>query len=274
VPRTLVCLAGAALLSGTLMLSHAAARLGGDRDTFAMESKDRVLFLAIQADYPTLGVEEVARILREDFTCSLVGDSVRSQSNPQRRVWAVRTSDTEATLKELKRGTRKKGLVVERMVASVLAPGRDPANNATARVIESLDERIWAGWVGPGGATLWIFHESRLTLKALEKALDGAKLPSSWHHEAFDLSSAAQPAADLSLLAKAAPERLDLLCATPGEGLLALDIYLRNLDTLAIVQQDDQSRLCPDFRGRLIEAVAPGTTGWRVTFAHDGYPFL
>jgi hypothetical protein len=33
-------------------------------------------------------------------------------------------------------------------------------------------------------------------------------------------------------------------------------------------------RLCPDIRSRLIEPAAPGSTGWKLTFLAEGYPFL
>lgn len=261
--RTLSSLVGAlALLGGA-----------GEPETLPLETADRLVFLGVQADYSTLGMEEVTRILTEDLGLKPVGESLRSASNVERRVWAVRCKDPDLTVKDLKRNAKKSGLLVERLLLSVAEGGREGFGSASARVLEGQDERIWSGWLGPKGAQLWIFHESKLTTKLLEKFMAGAKLTAAWHHQAFALSSAAQPAADLAALEAVAALKLDLMSATKTESGLALDVYLRSLDSLIILEQPGRVRFCPDIRGKLIDPTLPESSGWNLTFSNDGYPF-
>lgn len=262
--RTLSSLAGAAvLLFGS-----------GDRETLPLEPKDRLLFLGVQCDYATLGIEEVTRILSEDLGLKPVGESLRSASNVERRVWALRCADPEGTCKELKRTAKKSGLTVERLLVSVAGSGREGFGSSAARVVEGLDERIWSGWIGPKGGQMWIFHEAKLTAKLLEKSMNGAKLDASWHHQAFALSSLSTPAADLAALEAAAAGKLDLMSVTKAEAALELDVYLRSLDVLVVLEQEGRTRFVPDFHGKLIEPTLPGSTGWNLTFSNEGYPFL
>jgi len=239
-----------------------------------LEVGDRLVFLGVQADYSTLGMDEISRLLTEELGLKPVGESLRSTSNVERRVWAVRCQDPEATCKDLKRTAKKSGLIVERLLLSVVESGREGFSNPTARVLEGLDERIWAGWIGPKGEKLWIFHESKLTTKLLEKAMNGAKLGTSWHHAAYDLSSVAQPAPDFAALEAVAASKLDLMSVTKIDSALALDVYLRSLDSLIILEQQGRVRFCPDFRGKLIDTTLPGSSGWNLTFSNEGYPFL
>lgn len=251
-----------------------AASQSGDRATVPLEVVDRLAFVGVQADYATIGVEEVGRILTEECGLKLVGESLRSQSNVERRVFAVRAKDPDAALKDLKRTAKKRELVAERLLLSVVEGGKDGLNAAAARTAEGLDERIWSGWLGPRGERLWIFHEAKLTTKALEKAAAGAKLQVSWHSQAFELGTAQQPLPDLAALAAAAPQRLDLLHAVAGEKTLALHVYLRALDSLCVLEHEGRLHFCPDIRGKLIEPTLPGTAGWNLTFTSAGYPFL
>ncbi len=271
--RTLASLAATALFGGGSLLCALAGT--GERQTFPLDpTTDQLLFVGIQADYDALGMEEATRLLREDLELRIAGESLRSLSNVQRRVWAVRSKDPDATLKDLKRSAKKKDLVIERLFASVVTAGRDPLNNSVARAMEGVDERVWAAWLGIRGEEVWLFHESKLTTKTLEKALGAAKLPNSWQHQAFDLSSAAEVPPDFALLESAAADKLDLLHATRGAAVLSLDVYLRGMDGLRVVQQESQTRFCPDFYGKLVGAAAPGTEGWKLTFQPDGFPFL
>lgn len=246
----------------------------GDRETLPLESAERLVFLGVQCDYSTLGIDEVQRLLSEELGLKPVGESLRSSTNVERRIWAIRCEDPESTFKELKRTAKKSGLSVERMLLSVVEAGKDGFNGTTARVLEGLDERIWSGWPGPKGDRMWIFHEAKLTTKLMEKAMTGAKLGATWHHQAFDLTSIAQPAPDLGALETAAAAKLDLMSVTKVEAALALDVYLRGLDSLLILEQQGRLRFCPDFRGKLIDTTLPGSGGWHLTFSNDGYPFL
>lgn len=245
----------------------------GDRETLPLEAKDRLVFLGVQCDYATLGIEEVTRILSEDLGLKPVGESLRSAGNVERRVWAVRCADPEGTCKELKRNAKKSGLVIERLLLSVSESGREAFGSSTARVVEGLDERIWSGWLGPKGEKLWIFHEAKLTAKLLEKSMKEAKLGASWHHQAFQLSSLSKPAPDLALLESAAAGKLDLMSVTKADAALELDVYLRSLDSMLVLEQEGRTRFCPDFHGKLIEPTLPGSTGWHLTFSNEGYPF-
>lgn len=239
-----------------------------------LETGDRLVFLGVQCDYATLGMEEVTRLLTEELALKPVGESLRSSSNVERRVWAVRCKDPDSTCKELKRSAKKCGLLIERLVLSVTESGHDGFSASTARVLEGLDERIWSGWLGAKGAQLWIFHEAKLTTKLLEKSMTSAKLGASWHHETFELSSTALPAPDLAALEAVAASKLDLMSATKTDSVLALTVYLRGLDSFIILEQQGRMRLCPDFRGKLIDPTFPESSGWSLTFSNDGYPFL
>lgn len=271
--RTLASLAAAALLGGGTLLHSLSGPAG--RETIALEPvKERLIFVGIQADYDALAVEEAARVLKEEFGLLVAGDSLRSMSDVQRRVWAFRAEDPDAALKALKRNAKKKDLVVERLHASVVSADRDPFSNSFARAAEAVDKRVWAAWVGVRGQDLWLFHEPKLTPKALEKALGAAKLPSRWQHHAFDLSCAAETLPDLAALELAAAEKLDLVHAVRGETGLTLDLYLRGLESLAVFPQASALRYCPDIRTQLVDAAAPGSAGWKLTYQADAYPFL
>jgi hypothetical protein len=256
-------------LVGALVLVFGA----GDRETLPLEVGDRLVFLGVQCDYSTLGIEEVQRLLSEDLGLKPVGESLRSASNVERRVWALRCKDPDGTFKEIKRTAKKSGLTVERLLLSVVENGREPFNGSTARVVEGLDERIWSGWLGPKGEKMWIFHEAKLTTKLMEKSMNGVKLGATWYHQAFDLTSTAEPAPDLSALETAAAAKLDLLSVTKAEAALALDVYLRSLDSLLILEQQGRTRFCPDIRSKLIDATLPESSGWQLTFSNEGYPF-
>lgn len=270
--RTLASLAATALLGGTAFSSL--AWFGGERLTFALEpTTAQVFFVGIQADYDALTLDEATRVLREELSLEIVGESQRAFGNVQRRVWAFRASDPGAAVKELKKAAKKKGFVVERLEASVVIAGRDPISSSAARAAEALDERVWTAWLGPRGGEMWLFHESKLTPKALEKALQAAKLPASWQHSTYELTCTAPSAPDLAALEKVAAEKLDLVSARAADGVLTLDVYLRGMDVLAPVQQDKVMRFCPDVRTRLVDASAPASTGWTLTFADAPTPF-
>lgn len=274
--RTLASLAATALLGGSAFTSFAWSHgwLSGERLTFPLEATAaRVFFVGIQADYDALTLEEATRVLREDLSLEVIGESQRSMSNVQRRVWAFRAADPDATMKELKKSAKKKGFAVERLHASVVLAGRDPISGSVARASEAVDERVWASWLGPRGGEMWLFHETKLTHKALEKALAAAKLPSSWQHLTYDLACTAPSAPDLATLESVAAEKMDLVSARAADGVLTLDVYLRGVDSLAPVQLDKVSRLCPDIRTRLVDASVPNATGWTLTFAEAPTPF-
>ncbi len=272
--RTLAHFFGGTALATVLTFASLHAR-AGERSTLPLQPGDRLIYVGIEADYSVVGLEEISRRLTEDLQLKLVGNPLRSLANAQKRIWALRTADPEATFKALEKGAKKAEFVsVQRLQATVLDSGATPFQVATARLIEGSLDRVWSAWVGPRGETMWLFHESRLTRKVLEKGLEKQEVRASFHHQAFDLACSGTKGPDFAALEASAAQKLDLLSSKRLEHGLSLDLYLRSVDSLLVIEHEGRMHVCPDFLGSLISADAPDTDGWSVTFQSEGYPFL
>lgn len=267
--RTLSRLTCGAITAAILSAAGAHAQL-----TVPLVSESRLFYVGIEADYPTLGVDDVQRILAEDLQMTPVGASLRSLANAQRRIWAFRAEDPDAATKALARSGKKAGFsAVERLQATVIESGVDPFTSTTARLIESDFENLWASWIGPRGETMWLFHESRLTRRALEKGLEKREVRPTFHHRPFTLSFEGERQPDFAALETIAIQKLDLLRATRLEKGLELEMYLRAVDSLVVIEQGGSLHVCPDFARRLLQGKSEAE-GWSVTFYSGGFPFL
>lgn len=268
--RTLAIMLGGALLAASVLSPRALAQ-----STMPLQSDDRLIYVGIEADYATLGVEEVARRLTEDLELETVGTSLRSLANVQRRIFALRTADADATFKAVQRGAKKSEFTaVERLQATVLDSGVDPFNGTVARLVEVDLEKVWSSWVGPRGETMWLFHDARLTRRVLEKGLEKHEIRPSFHHRPFELRFNGETDPDYSALETIALEKLDLLRATRLEKGLALDVYLRGVDSLLLIEHGGLTYACPDFVGPLLKAGKHDSKEWSVSFHSGGFPFL
>lgn len=268
--RTLACITGGIAFAACLLSSHVLAQ-----STMPFVSKDRLIYVGIEADYSGIGLEEVTRILTEDLGVTPIGSSLRSLANVQRRIFALRTPDPDATMKSLSRGAKKAGLVgVERLQATVLDSGVDPFTGTIARLVENNLDKIWASWIGPRGETLWLFHESRLTRRTLEKGLEKYEVRPNFHHRPFELSFTGEKEPDYAALETLAVQKLDLLRASRLEKGLSLDVYLRGFDSLLLIEHGGSLHVCPDFAGILLSDAKDEVAAWSVTFYGTGFPFL
>jgi hypothetical protein len=270
VRRTLDRFVGGCALAAILLAPSALAQ-----SAMPLQSQERLIFVGIEADYAGLGVEEVTRRLQEDLEVKTVGTSLRSLANAQRRIFAVRSADPEATLKALTRGAKKaEWTAVERLQATVLDSGVDPFSSTTARLVEGNLDKVWSSWIGPRGETMWLFHESRLARRVLEKGLEKYEVRPNFHHRPFELSFTGEKEPDYAALETLAVEKLDLLRASRLEKGLALDVYLRGVDSLLLIEHGGLLHVCPDFVGPLIGTAKEAQAAWTVTFYSTGFPFL
>ena len=178
-------------------------------------------------------------------------------------------------MKALARGAKKAGLTaVERLQATVLDSGVDPFNGTTARLVEANLDKLWASWIGPRGETMWLFHESRLTRRILEKGLEKYEVRANFHHRPFELSFTGEKEPDYAALETLAVQKLDLLRASRVEKGLSLDVYLRSVDSLLLIEHGGSLHVCPDFAGALLSEEKDAVAAWSVTFYSTGFPFL
>ena len=78
---------------------------------------------------------------------------------------------------------------------------------------------------------------------------------------------------DLAQLAATASEKLDLARASQAEGYLTLDVYLRDLDSMILMQRGRHTFACLDVYKPFIKPLK-SETKWIVTFDNSGYPFV
>lgn len=268
--RTLVGFVGGLALAAGLFSPELRAQ-----SAMPLQSQERLIYVGIEADFAGLGLEEVVRRLNEDLEVKTVGTSLRSLANAQRRIFALRSGDPEATVKTLTRGAKNAGLTkVERLQATVLDSGVDPFSGTTARLVENNLDKVWSCWIGQRGETMWLFHESRLPRRVLEKGLEKYDVRPNFHHRPFELSFTGEKEPDYAALETLAVEKLDLLRASRLEKGLALDVYLRGVDSLLLIEHGGLVHVCPDFVGPLIGTAKEAQAAWTVTFYSTGFPFL
>lgn len=268
--RTLTSFAGGIVVAAGVLTSSV---LG--QSTMPLQSQDRLIYVGVEADYAAIGLEEVTRRLSEDLEIKLLGTSLRSLSNAQRRIFAVRSTDPEATMKALARGAKKADLTaIERLQATVLDSGVDPFSGTTARLVESNLDKVWASWIGPRGETMWLFHEKNLTRRILEKGLEKFEVRPNFHHRPFQLSFTGEKEPDYAALETMAVQKLDLLRASRVEKGLSLDVYLRSVESLLLIEHGGSLHVCPDFAGALLSGDKDAAASWSVTFYSTGFPFL
>jgi len=263
------------LIGGSLLAAAFCAPLALAQSQMPLQSKERLIYVGIEADFAGLGQDEITRRLSEDLELKLIGNSLRSLANAQRRIFALRTADPEVSFKALQRGAKKAEFTaVERLQTSVLDSGVDPFSGTTARLVESNLDKVWASWVGPRGETMWLFHESRLTRRTLEKGLEKYEVRPSFHHRPFELLYGGATDPDYSALETVAIEKLDLLRAVRLEKGLSLDVYLHDVDSLLLIEHGGLTYACPDFVGPLLTAGKQNAQEWSVSFHSGGFPFL
>jgi len=269
---------GTVVLFGAL---QAATDLAG-RNTLRLDSDASVVFLGITGDYHAMSSEAMATMLTEAHELTLVGDSLRADTNDEHRVWAVRldkeTGTSSKVAKQLDRALKKIDFRVEELRATVLAPGSGESGRDVRSALRSLErgeEKVHAVWMDRRANTVWVFHESKLKSRRIADMLRDTEVDFDFHHQEFDLlpGGEAKASADLDKLNGCAIEKLDLVRATRRDDALVLDLFLRDVSSFQLLKEGPRVYLCPTLGSTLL-AEGPVGVEWSVTLTNDGFPFV
>jgi len=269
-----------------LAATDAAQSSAAGRDSFAFEPEGSMFFLGIEGDYRGFGLDEL-RSLLEDQGLELVGDPLRGAVSAERRVWAVRVTDEDPKklVRKLKKPLKKAGFQVERLRGSVFAPlGRDwnRVLPGASRALAGKDDKVWATWA-PRGRTaascFWVFHETSLSRKKLERELKDAGLSITTFHQEFVLTPPPGVGDAVELMTTLEPiaaEQLDLLSLSLREGSLVLDVYLQDVDEMLIVPRGSKLCACPPEISALVAQTQAGSEEepWKLAIPTEFVPFV
>jgi len=270
--RTLILVCGTLLLFGALQASPDFLR---DRGTLSLSAAESVVFLGISGDYKEVSADDLAIRLAGDEDLEIVGDSIRAMADRSRRVWAVRTSEPKKVAKQLKKPLKKLGFKVTPLQLSVVQPLKNDAKamRSASRVIED-DKKVWAVWADRRSPGVWVFHESKLSGKKIEGMFRKTDAKVAFYHQEFEFST--NEGADLPGLTTAAEENLDALKVTIREDRLVLDLFLRDIDSMLLLENEKATKkyLCPDIVHPFLGTSAAASLDWAVTLENDGFPFV
>lgn len=270
--RTLINVCGALLLFGTL---QATPDFLGDRGTLSLEAAERVVFLGITGDFKEMPAEHVVTYLSEEKDLEFVGDSIRAMGDPTRRVFAVRTEDSKKLLKAVKAPLKKKGFKAYHLNATAVTPLKQDAKAMrTAQRTVEADKKVWTMWGTRRAPSIWVFHESKLSGKKVEGLFRKTDAKVAFYHQEFAFSTT--EGADYAALTAAAQEKLDALKVAVREEKLVLDLYMRDLDSMLILENANgtKSFLCPDIVKPFLDTSAAASLAWDVTLENEGFPFV
>lgn len=240
---------------------------------------EQVVFLGIEGDYRAMEPDKMAELLTTAHELELIGTSLRSETEGDRRVWAVKTNSSAIKLaKTLKRSLDKIEFEVYPVHVTVLSPLasvdlRDV--RSAVRLSERAEEKITAIHFDSGTRQMWVFHDPKLKSKKVEKVFRDLEMLIDFHHQEFDLVAGgeAKASANLDALNGCAGEKLDLVRSTRREDALVLDVYLRDMESFQVLELNKRDYFCPAFAATLL-ADAPAGVEWSVTLSNDGFPFV
>ena len=266
-----------------LLAGGVAVASGDDTDTLPLQGGKTVFFLGISGDFTEGKDQEMQAALSGALGLDILGNPVRSLTSRDRLVWAVRIEegdDPAKIIRKLIRPLKKNGYKPTRVHATVLTPtGRalSASLRTAARKIERDNPKVWGTFLSSKNRVLWVFHDPKLKGKKVLEGIREAKVKVSFHHQELELQhsvshggaseSAATEAASL------AKNELDLVGSQIRDGLLILDVYLRDLDHLLVLAKGRKIILCPDVTLGLFAEGEAENAAWMVTLDAKGYPF-
>lgn len=270
--RTLLLVCGTVLLFGALKASPDILR---DRGTLSLSAAESVIFLGITGDYKEVSEEDLAIRLAGDEDVVFVGESIRAMGDRSRRVWAIRTEEPKKVAKKLNKPLKKLGFKATQLQLSVVQPLQNDskAMRTASRTIEE-DKKVWAVWADRRAPGVWVFHESKLDGKKIEGMFRKTDARVAFYHQEFEFST--NEGADLPALTTAAEENLDSLKVLVREERLVLDLFLRDIDSMLLLENEKGTKqfLCPDIVNPFLGTSAAASLDWAVTLENDGFPFV
>lgn len=270
--RTLLNVCGALLLFGTL---QATPDFLGDRGTLSLSAAESVVFVGITGDYKAMPADHLTIYLSEEKDLEFVGESIRAMGDPTRRVFAVRTDDAKKLLKTMKAPLKKKGFKAYQLEATVVEPlKQDGKALRTAQRTVEADKKVWTMWSTRRTPGVWVFHETKLSGKQVEGLFRKTEAKVAFYHQEFEFSTT--EGADYPALTAAAEEKLDALRVAVREEKLVLDLYLRDLNSMLILENANGTKtyLCPDIVKPFLGTGAAASLDWAVTLESEGFPFV
>ncbi len=269
-----------------LAATDSAQSSAAGRDAFAFAPEGSMFFLGIEGDYRGYGLDEI-RSLLEEQGLEVVGDPLRGTVSADRRVWAIRVTEEDPgkLVRKLKKPLRKVGFQAKRLRGSVFAPlGRDWSRvlPSASRVLAGSDSKVWTTWAPRGRAAascFWVFHDTSLTRKKLERELKDAGLSTTPFHQEFVLTpppGVGDAVALMTSLEPVAAEQLDLLSLSLREGSLVLDVYLQDVDEMLIVPRGTKLCACPPEISALVAQTQVGSEEepWKLAIPTEFVPFV
>lgn len=270
-PLLLVC--STVLFYGALQASPDFLR---DRGTLSLSAAESVIFLGITGDYREVSADDLAIRLAGEEDIFFVGESIRAMGDRSRRVWAIRTAEPKKVSKKLKKPLKELGFKATQLRLSVVQPLQNDAKamRTASRTIEEGDKKVWAVWADRRGPGVWVFHESKLSGKAIEGMFRKTEARVAFYHQEFEFST--NEGADFSTLTTAAEENLDSLKVLVRKECLVLDLFLRDIDSMLLLENEQGTKqfLCPDIVDSFLGTSAAASLDWAVTLENDGFPFV
>jgi len=270
--RTLTQVCGALLLFGTL---QATPDFLGDRGTLSLSAAERVVFLGITGEYKEMPAEHLVTYLSEEKDLEFVGKSIRAMGDPNRRVFAVRTDDAKKLVKTVKAPLKKKGFKAYQLQATVVTPLKQDARAMrTAQRTVEAEKKVWTMWGTRRTPSIWVFHEPKLSGKQVEGMFRKTDAKVAFYHQEFEFSTT--EGADYDALTTAAKEKLDAIKVAVREEKLVLDLYLRELDNMLLLENTNGTKhfLCPNIVESFLDTSAAASLNWAVTLENEGFPFV
>jgi len=192
-------------------------------------------------------------------------------------VFAVQADDAGKLARKMKRGLKKDDYKVSALCLTVVvAVGEVKSRDLrrAAQMVEENDKSVFASFVSKREGLVWVFHESKLKSKKVLALFDESKVLFDFYHQDVELAPDKDgKISDLAQLAATASEKLDLARASQAEGYLTLDVYLRDLDSMILMQRGRHTFACLDVYKPFIKPLK-SETKWIVTFDNSGYPFV
>jgi len=266
-----------------LLAGGVAVASGENTDTLPLQGGETVFFLGISGDFTKGKDQEMQAALSATLGLDILGAPVRSLTSRNRLVWAVRAEegdDPAKMIRNLIRPLKKNGYKPTRIHATVLTPtGRalSASLRTAARKIERENPKVWGTFLSSKNRVLWVFHDPKLKGKKVLEGVREAKVKVSFHHQELELQESGNRGGASESAATEAASRakteLDLVGSQIRDGLLILDVYLRDLDHLLVLQKGRKTILCPDVTPGLFAEGEAENAAWVVTLDTKGYPF-
>ncbi|MBT3339894.1 MAG: hypothetical protein HOM34_07090 [Planctomycetes bacterium] len=248
-----------------------------ERQTMALDASESLVFLGIEGDFANDGDVAMSQRLENEYKLQVIGRPVRATSNREHYVFAVQADDAGKLARKMKRGLKKDDYKVSALCLTVVvAVGEVKSRDLrrAAQMVEENDKSVFASFVSKREGLVWVFHESKLKSKKVLALFDESKVLFDFYHQDVELAPDKDgKISDLAQLAATASEKLDLARASQAEGYLTLDVYLRDLDSMILMQRGRHTFACLDVYKPFIKPLK-SETKWIVTFDNSGYPFV